>query len=106
MKCLLFGSGKGSSIKTVINSINNCDMTLDVESVVFNKSNAEMRSFCEENNVSYNELVWNPEEERSSYEHKLLLTMCKHNYDFIFLLIKNCTSDDYLKSQGSQTITL
>lgn len=107
MKCLLFGSGKGSSIKTVINSIKHCDMPLEVESVVFNKSNYEMRSFCEENNVNYNELVWNPEEERSLYEHNLLLTMCKHNYDFIFLLGWNMImSTDFIKRANAPIYNL
>ena len=102
MKCILLGSGTGTSIKAVINAVKHCELSLEISRVIFNTENSELRSFCNDNNVNYSELIWDKNGERSLYEHKLLLTMHQCQYDFVFFLGWNMiSSTDFIKRAGS-----
>tara|TARA_Y100000590_G_scaffold267852_1_gene300785 strand:- start:238 stop:2115 length:1878 start_codon:yes stop_codon:yes gene_type:complete len=101
MKCILLGSGSGTSIKAVINAVKQCELQLEINAVIFNVENNELKSFCNENGVNYSELLWDSLEERNLYEDVLLSKIHNYEYDFIFFLGWNMiASTDFIKRVG------
>ena len=101
LNAALLGSGLGTSIKAICDSVENNILNLNLECIVNNSfGNTTIKKIADEFNIQYENFFWNKNEySRNLYEKELISLLKNYNVNFVILAGWNhLVSDEFIKS--------